>query len=235
VISNSLTERSEPQGVVWLFGFSIELQVLVFQRFQSQKFSLGLKYQTNTHSLEHLQRCSICYPALMFFHPSLVIGCFATPAIKLKLGQQVSGELLIANHMANHYDGPVRNTDQQSDLFIRLFSAGAQHCCGSHQPPQTDGEMMLSQNYFPEPNQHILTFLHLIVLCRIIYWAALEMLLYVIEKGFFENFKISTNVSISDNITVLPMRIQVCKFVIGPTFHITFWNQFMISLLCECS
>jgi hypothetical protein len=42
------------------------------------------------------------------------------------------------------------------------------------------------------------------------------------EKGFFENFKVSTNNSISVNITVLPMRIQVCKCVIGPTFHITF-------------
>jgi hypothetical protein len=33
----------------------------------------------------------------------------------------------------------------------------------------------VNQNYFPEPNRHILTFLHPILLCRITYWASLEM------------------------------------------------------------
>jgi hypothetical protein len=37
--------------------------------------------------------------------------------------------------------------------------------------------MMLSQIQFPEPNRHILTFFHRILLCRITYWAPLEMLL----------------------------------------------------------
>jgi hypothetical protein len=37
--------------------------------------------------------------------------------------------------------------------------------------------IMQSQNHFPEPNQHILTFLHSILLCRVTHWAALEMLL----------------------------------------------------------
>jgi len=34
-----------------------------------------------------------------FSHPSLIIYLFATPPIKPKLGQQVSGGLLIANHL----------------------------------------------------------------------------------------------------------------------------------------
>jgi hypothetical protein len=34
-----------------------------------------------------------------FSHPSLVIYFFATPLIKLKLGQHIGGELLIANHL----------------------------------------------------------------------------------------------------------------------------------------
>jgi len=34
-----------------------------------------------------------------FSRPSLVIYFFATPPIKLKLGQQIGGGLLIANHL----------------------------------------------------------------------------------------------------------------------------------------
>jgi hypothetical protein len=34
-----------------------------------------------------------------FSHPGLVIYFFATPPIKLKLGRQIGGGLLIANHL----------------------------------------------------------------------------------------------------------------------------------------
>jgi hypothetical protein len=34
-----------------------------------------------------------------FSHPSLVMYYFATPPIKLKLGQQIGGQLLIATHL----------------------------------------------------------------------------------------------------------------------------------------
>jgi hypothetical protein len=34
-----------------------------------------------------------------FSQPSLVMYAFATPPIKLKLGQQIDGEVLIANHL----------------------------------------------------------------------------------------------------------------------------------------
>jgi hypothetical protein len=44
--------------------------------------------------------------------------------------------------------------------------------------PATVGKcaIMLNQNKFFEPNWHVLTFLHQISLCRVRYWALLEML-----------------------------------------------------------
>jgi hypothetical protein len=39
-------------------------------------------------------------------------------------------------------------------IFIALFYSGAQLYCAFH------CAIMLSQNYFPEQNRHILTFLH---------------------------------------------------------------------------
>jgi hypothetical protein len=48
-------------------------------------------------TLEHLQGCSVCHPCTNVFHIQvLVIYFFATPPIKPK---QISGGLLIANHM----------------------------------------------------------------------------------------------------------------------------------------
>jgi hypothetical protein len=37
--------------------------------------------------------------SVCFLHPNLVVHLFATPPIKLKLGQQIGGGLLIANHL----------------------------------------------------------------------------------------------------------------------------------------
>jgi len=39
-----------------------------------------------------------------FSHPSLVIYVYATPKIKLKVGHQIGGGLLIANHLEQSYD-----------------------------------------------------------------------------------------------------------------------------------
>jgi hypothetical protein len=36
---------------------------------------------------------------------------------------------------------------------------------------------MLGQNHFAEPTQHVLTFLHPILICRVTYWALVELLL----------------------------------------------------------
>jgi hypothetical protein len=44
------------------------------------------------------------------------MDCFATPPIKLKLGQQIGGGQLISKPpWTNHYDRPIRNTEQQLD------------------------------------------------------------------------------------------------------------------------
>jgi hypothetical protein len=61
--------------------------------------------------------------------------------------------------------------------FVTFFSARAQHwlvgwlvgwfaCLLSATANRT---IMLSQNHFPDPNQHILTFRHLILLCGVTY------------------------------------------------------------------
>jgi hypothetical protein len=48
-------------------------------------------------------------------------------------------------------------------IFITLFSAGAQRCCAIYQPQQQTVAIILSRKQFPEPNPHILTFLHSIL------------------------------------------------------------------------
>ncbi len=62
-------------------------------------------------------------------------------------------------------------------MFITLFSTGAQGCCGFYQSHVNYAE----PKPFPEPNRHTLDFLHPILLCRITYWAPLEMLLLCIR------------------------------------------------------
>ncbi len=62
--------------------------------------------------LEHLQRCSVCDLAKIFSHPSLVMYSFATPPIKLKLGQEIDGGLL-----AN------RNTEQLGHILLHRCRA----------------------------------------------------------------------------------------------------------------
>jgi hypothetical protein len=88
---------------------------------------------------------------IFFSHPSLVLYSFATPPIKLKMGQQIGGGLLRANHLDDHYDGPIKNTQHQLDHILTLFSAGVHPCCAFHQPWQPV-QLCRSQNHFPEPN-----------------------------------------------------------------------------------
>jgi hypothetical protein len=61
-------------------------------------------------------------------HPSLVMYSFATPPIELKLGQQIGGGLLIANHLdqfwwANHKHWAVRS--YLIHFFLQVHSAAA--------------------------------------------------------------------------------------------------------------
>jgi hypothetical protein len=64
-------------------------------------------------------------------------------------------------------------------FFIQLSCAHNEHlwrCSYLLLSGRANCAITLSQNHFPEPNQHIiLTFLHSIVMCT--YWAPLEMLL----------------------------------------------------------
>ncbi len=53
---------------------------------------LGEDGRKQSPLLEHLQRCLVCDPLRKYFsHSSLVMYSFATPPIKLKLGQQIGG------------------------------------------------------------------------------------------------------------------------------------------------
>jgi hypothetical protein len=94
----------------------------------------------------------------IFHHPSFVMYSVEPPPIKLKLGQPIGSELLIANHL-----GPIIMIGKSEILsssqivfyytllyrftsLLRILTAAA--------------------NHFPKPNPHVLTFLHPISLCR---------------------------------------------------------------------
>jgi hypothetical protein len=108
-------------------------------------------------------------------HPSLVIYFFASPPIKLKLGQQIGEGLLIANHLdqslwwANQkHWAAVRSYLIHS--FLEVHNLGApftSHCKLCHYAePKSFSSAKLA--YFD--------FFHLIFICRVRYWAPLEVL-----------------------------------------------------------
>jgi hypothetical protein len=104
--------------------------------------------------LEQPHQSSACQDH--FSYPSLITFLFATPPIKLKWGLQKGRGLLIASHLDNHYDSPIRNREQQSNSYIYLLHSllvGAQLCCTFYQPPKTVQFCWVkSHNHFPEPN-----------------------------------------------------------------------------------
>jgi hypothetical protein len=72
-------------------------------------------------------------------------------------------------------------------------------------PVMASCAIMLIENNFPEPNWHILSFLHPILLRRITYWAPLEMLLergpciYTYKQGCKSIHKSTKNVDANVN------------------------------------
>jgi hypothetical protein len=90
--------------------------------------------------------------------------------MKLKLPQRIRGELL-GNSKPT---GTIIMMSQSETLsssqiiFITLFSAGSQPLLNLLLATASCA-MTLSRNHFPEPNWHILTFLHPILMCRITY------------------------------------------------------------------
>ncbi len=76
--------------------------------YHQRSYLLGMLLQFT--SLEHLQRCSVCDPAKIFFT------------------SKFSYILFFATHWTNYYDRPIRNTEQQSDpIYYTLFRKS--HSC----------------------------------------------------------------------------------------------------------
>ncbi len=87
--------------------------------------------------LEGLQLCSVCDRAQVFFTSKFSYFLFYNPIVKLKLGQQIGGELLIANHLDQSLWWGQSETLSSSPIIIpTLFSASAQCFCAFHQPLQ---------------------------------------------------------------------------------------------------
>jgi hypothetical protein len=83
-----------------------------------------------------------------FSHPSLVIYFLSTPTIKLMLGYQIGGGLLIANHLDQSL---IRNTEQQvKSYFVHSFL----QVCKLLRPllATTHSAITLSPKHFPESN-----------------------------------------------------------------------------------
>ncbi len=157
--------------------------------------------------------CSVCDPAKTFWHPSLVIYLFWNPTHKTERG---GGALQMSGTTNSKPPGPIIMIAQSETLigsqviFSTLFSAGALRCSSA-----IYCAIMLSPNCFDEPNKHILTFLHPILLCTITYLAPLEMHLNI-------NFKYP--------ISVLLYFLLV--FVVGD-FYFNFFEFKKIGKLCQ--
>jgi hypothetical protein len=101
---------------------------------------------------------------IIFQRPSLIMYSFATPPLKLKLGQQIGGGLLIANHLGQsvwcanqRYWEALRSYLLHSSLQVK----GAVAPFTSHSKVHNSAD----------PKPAYFTFLHRNVLCRIAYWA----------------------------------------------------------------
>ncbi len=62
-------------------------------------------------------------------------------------------------------------------IFSALFCACPRRCCPFYLRAAANCKIIVSQTDFPEPNRHVLTFLHPIFTVKVTYWAPLEMLL----------------------------------------------------------
>jgi hypothetical protein len=133
-------------------------------------------WQNSDNGLKHLQRCSACNPAKLFFTSKFSYLIFCNPTHKTETG--------IANRWGttdSEPPGPIKNTERQSHhIYYTLLC----RCTPLLRPLSATANfaIMLSLNRFPERNRQILTFLHRILLCWITYWAPLEM--HTMNFGF---------------------------------------------------
>jgi hypothetical protein len=136
----------------------------------AQLVMLNVEYiQVSTIFLsQHLQQCSVCVLGEILFTSKFSYLLFCNSALKTETTTR-------CRTTNSKQLGPIImiTTDQQSNHMF--FFAGAKRWCAFYQP-MADWSIMLSQNHFPEPKRHILTFLHSILLCRIANSAQLEML-----------------------------------------------------------
>jgi hypothetical protein len=98
-----------------------------------------------------------------FSHPSLVIYFFAIPRTKLELRLQIGERLLIAKHL-----------DQSLWFICQVHNCAAPFTSLSKLTVQ---KCYVGQTHFAEPNEHVLTLLHPVLMCKITCWTPLGMLL----------------------------------------------------------
>jgi hypothetical protein len=120
-----------------------------------------------TDLLEHLQRCSVCDPAKIYFRSKLSYVLFCNPTHK--------NETWIANRWGTSNSkppGPIIMMGQSETLsyqldhiYYTLFSRCTALLCLS--PATATCTIKQTQNHFPETNRQTLDFLHPILLCWI--------------------------------------------------------------------
>jgi len=126
-------------------------------------------------ALEHLQRCAVCDPGEIFFTSKFSYVLFCNPTNKTETGTANRWE---QTTWTNHHDEPIRNTEKQLDHIYYTLLCKCTPLLLCLLRPRQLVKIMLSQNHFlPESNWHMFDFVHRILLCRITYWAPLEMLL----------------------------------------------------------
>jgi hypothetical protein len=97
------------------------------------------------------------------------------PPPKIETGSANRWEILIANHLDKSLWLANQNQGAQI-MFITLVSS---RCTALLRflPASANRTNMQKKNHFPEPNQHMLTFLHPTLMFRVTYWAPVGMLL----------------------------------------------------------
>ncbi len=106
---------------------------------------------------EHLQRCSVCDSTKIFLTSKFSYLLLSNPKpIKLRQALQRDARLLI------------RKEPTQSNQTIQPINSRFQTLLCLHLPWQTV-QKCSDQNHFAKPNQHVFTFLHVILICRFTY------------------------------------------------------------------
>jgi hypothetical protein len=108
----------------------------------------------------------VCESAKIFLTSKISYLLFSNPTHETKLGLQIGGRLLYQTTWTNHYDWPIRNRDQQPQhIYYTLLW---QLLLGFAGPFTSLSKLCKNagQNYFAEPNYHVLIFLHPILILQ---------------------------------------------------------------------